>query len=447
MIAAIKTTWALFLGLAFIMLAVGLQNVLLGVRADIEAFSTVITGFIMSGYFVGFVLGSYATPLMVRNVGHVRVFAALASLASVAVLCHVLLVNAPSWIVMRVVTGFAYAGLYVVAESWLNDRSTNETRGQMLSIYMVVVLGGMGGGQLLINLYDPGSFELFLLASVLVSLALVPILLTASPAPAFEAPSSISLLQLYRVSPLGVVGAFGTGMAQATLIGMGAVYAAAVALPVAEISLFMGLVYAGGMLLQWPIGRLSDSLDRRQVLTVTTVVAGTAAALAYIVGLDFGLWPLLACVALLGGTCMPLYSLVVAHTNDHLQPAQMVAASSTLYLAVGIGASAGPILASLAMDEIGPEAYFLFLAAVHGGLGVFALYRMTRRPAVALEEQGGAIPVSQAASPVMGAIYAEEWQDAETGAEGSEETEAVATEDYGVLEERGATEERDNPEP
>jgi MFS family permease len=349
----------------------------------------------------------------------------------------VLLVNPASWIGMRIVTGFSYAGLYVVAESWLNDRSTNETRGQMLSMYMVVVLAGMGGGQLLINLYDPGSFELFLLASVLVSLALVPILLTASPAPAFEAPSSISLFELYRISPLGVVGCFGTGMAQATLIGMGAVYAAAIALPVGEISLFMGLVYLGGMFLQWPIGRLSDKLDRRKVLTATTLVAGAAALIAFLIGLDLGLWPLLACVALLGGTCMPLYSLVVAHTNDHLKPEQMVAASGTLYLALGVGASAGPILASLAMEEIGPKAYFLFLAGVHGGLGAFALYRMTRRPGIALADQGEAIPVSQAASPVMGAIYAEEWQEAETGGESTEETEAVATEDYGVLDEDG----------
>ena len=307
MLAAIKTTWALFLGLAFIMLAVGLQNVLLGVRADLESFSTVVTGFIMSGYFFGFVLGSFATPRLVRNVGHVRVFAALASLASVAVLCHVLLVDPSSWVGMRIVTGFSYAGLYVVTESWLNDRSTNETRGQMLSIYMVVVLAGMGGGQLLINLFDPGSFQLFLLASVLVSIALVPILLDASPAPAFEAPSKLSLFELYRISPLGVVGCFGTGMAQAALIGMGAVYASSIALPVAEISLFMGLVYAGGMPLQWPIGRLSDSLDRRMVLTVVTLVAGGAAFLAFLIGLDFGLWALLGCVAVLGGTCMPLY--------------------------------------------------------------------------------------------------------------------------------------------
>ncbi len=445
MFAAIKTTWTLFLGLAFIMLAVGLQNVLLGVRSDLESFSTVVTGFIMSGYFFGFVLGSLSAPKLVRNVGHIRVFAALASLASVAVLCHVLLVDAPSWIVMRIVTGFSYAGLYVVAESWLNDRSTNETRGQMLSIYMVVVLGGMGAGQALINLYDPGSFELFLLASVLVSLALIPILLNASPAPAFETPSSISLLELYRTSPLGVVGAFGTGMAQAALIGMGAVYAASVALPVAKISLFMGLVYAGGMLLQWPIGRLSDSLDRRQVLTVTTLVAAAAASIAFVIGLDFGLWPLLACVAVLGGTCMPLYSLVVAHTNDHLQPEQMVAASGTLYLVVGLGASAGPVLASLGMDEIGPKAFFLFLAAVHGAIGAFALYRMTRRPAIALEDQGDAIPVSQAASPVMGAIYAEEWQDSDSATES--DGEVLAEEDYGVLEEGEDGARRGDPSP
>ena len=406
MSVAIKSSWALFVGIALIMLGNGLQGSLLGLRASSEGFSTSVTGLVMSGYFAGFLIGSFFVPKMVTAVGHIRVFAALASLASTAVLMHIIVIEPWFWVVMRLVTGFSYAGLYVVAESWINDKATNETRGQLLAAYMVVVLGGMGAGQILLNLGDPDGFALFILSSVLISLAVVPLLLNASPAPGFEAPSKVGLRELYRMSPLGVVASFGTGMAHGTLFGMAAVYAEQVGLTVAGVSFFVGMIFVGGVLLQWPIGFLSDKFDRRRVLTVVTLIAAAAALGGATLG-GFSNYALFFFIGIFGGVCMPLYSLCIAHTNDNLTPEQMVAASSTLYIFVGLGASIGPTSAAFLMDLFGPGAYFYFLFLIHAAIGLFALYRMTRRESVPLAEQGPTIPVASTATSVVTALSAE----------------------------------------
>ncbi len=405
MLFSVKSAWTLFLGLALIMLGNGLQGSLLGIRAAQEGFSTGITGLVMSGYFAGFLFGSYAVPRLVTSVGHVRVFAALASLASTAVLLHAIFVDPWTWTAMRLVTGFCYAGLYVVAESWLNDQATNETRGQLLSIYMIVVLGSMGGGQLLLNLSDPGGFELFVLSSILISLALVPILLHPSPAPAFAVRSSVGLLKLYRLSPLGVTASFGTGMAHAALFGMGAVYAQKIGLSVGSISLFVGMIFIGGILFQWPLGWISDRFDRRQVLTAVTLGAALVAFAGALWAATAPLWLFLV-IGLFGGLCMPQYSICIAHTNDHLTPDQMVAASGTLYTYVGIGAAVGPLAAAFLMESAGAAGYWIFLGLVEAAIGLFALYRMTRREAVALDEQGPLVPLASSATSVAGALSA-----------------------------------------
>jgi MFS family permease len=417
--ATVVSSWALFLGIAFIMLGNGLQGSLLGVRAELEGFPTAVTGLVMTGYFVGFLAGSTVVPRLVTRVGHIRVFAALASLASVAVLLHSVFVDPVSWTAMRLVTGFSYAGLYVVAESWLNDRATNETRGQLLSIYMVVMLCGAGSGQFLLNVADPMGFELFLLASVLVSLALIPILLTVSPAPEFDAPSPVGLRALYRISPLGVLGTLGTGMAQGGLIGMGAVYAKSSGLSIAEVSLFMAATLFGGMLFQWPIGRLSDRFDRRRVLTAVTILAALWAFMATAVTGPlaplFPAWSLFLLAGLFGGMNMPMYSLTIAHTNDFLEPKQMVAASGTLVLVGGIGAVLGPMTLAGAMSVMGPSGFFWGLGVVHAVIGAFALYRMTVRQARPLEDQGAYVPVPPPASPVAAALYPEAAEEEEAG--------------------------------
>ncbi len=414
--SAIASAWALLLGMALIMLGNGLQGTLLGVRATLEGFATTVTGFVMTGYFAGFLVGSVLAPKIVARVGHIRVFAALASLASASALIHAVFVDPWSWGAMRLVTGFSYAGLYVVAESWLNDRATNETRGQILSIYMVVAYGGMTAGQLLLNLADPGGFVLFVLISVLVSLALVPISLTAAPAPAFDTPMRVGLVQLYRISPLGVLGGFGTGMANGMVFGMGAVYARAAGLSVSAVSLFMGLILLGGLLLQWPVGRISDLIDRRKMIVAVTALA-TSLSLLLALTPAISTHGKLGLVFLLGGAVLPLYSLCGAHMNDHLDPSQMVAANSGYVLINGLGASLGPVTVSMAMAAAGPAGFFIALAAVLGAIALFAAWRMTRRASVAPEDRGHFVGMPPRPSPIAGALNPEapgdaaDWKD------------------------------------
>jgi len=397
MLAAIKSSWALFVGLGMLMLGSGLQGSLIGIRAGAENFPTEVTGLVMSSYFVGFLFGAVITPKVVGQVGHVRAFAALASTASTAALVHAVFIDPWVWGAMRLLTGFCFAGIYIVAESWLNDRATNETRGSMLSVYMVVLLGGMSAGQFLLNLADTNSFVLFVLASVLVSMALVPISITAMAAPDFTAPEPLGLRALYRISPLGVVGSLGTGMANAALFSMAAVYAGAAGLSVAQIAIFVSVNIFGGMCFQWPIGRLSDHYDRRRVLTAVTFGAALAALLAATVA-GGEVVALYAMMFLLGGTSFPMYSLCLAHTNDYLKPKQMVSASGTLMLVNGAGAIFGPVAVSLLMGEMGTNGFFASVGAVHAAIGVFALYRMLRRAPLPLEEQGASVPVASSVS-------------------------------------------------
>jgi len=406
MTAAFRASWALLLGVALMMLGSGLQNSLLGVRAEIEAFPTTAIGAIMSGFYAGFLSGSVIVPRIVQSVGHVRAFAALASLASSAALVHVVFVEPVTWAGMRMVTGFAYAGLYIIAESWLNDRATNESRGQLLAAYMVIGLGGQGLGQLLLNLDSPAGFQLFVLVSVLISLALMPILLSRAPAPAIEAPEKVSIGQLYRISPLGVVGCVGAGAAHGALLGMGAVFGRSAGLSVAEVSAFMGSVYLGAVVMQWPLGRLSDRFDRRQVLAAATLLAG-ACALGGLLAVEGPRLALMALAAAFGGLSFPLYALSVSHTNDYLTPRQMVAASASLYFVLGIGAMMGPLAVSWTMSAAGPAGFFAFLAGVHGAVGLFALWRMTRRAARPVEEQGQVAPVAAGGGALATVMAAE----------------------------------------
>ena len=400
MLAAISSAWALLLGIALIMLGNGLQNTLLGVRATLEGFGTGTTGLVMTAYFAGFVAGSVIVPRLLANVGHVRVFAALASLASGATLMHTVFVTALSWGLIRVATGFCFAGLYVVAESWINEAATNKTRGQLLSVYMIMVLGGTGSGQLLMNLWDPRGFELFVLVSVLISFALIPITLSVGRAPAFEASESIGIRALFRASPLGVAGAFLIGIAHSALYAMGPVFATEIGLNVERVSLFIAVALFGGLVLQWPIGWLSDRFDRRRVIVAVAWIAATASLVAGVGGID-SFTVLLAATALLGGMSMPLYSLCGAHTNDHLTPRQIVAASATLVLVGGIGLTMGPLLAAVLMQVAGPQGIFWLLTLMHACIGAYGLYRMMRREPVPLDEQRSYDPVSLRTSPIV----------------------------------------------
>lgn len=405
MLAAVSSCWALFLGMAFLMIGNGLQGTLLGVRASLEAFPTTVTGLLMSAFYFGFLAGSLLTPRMVVRVGHVRVFAALASLASTSILIHALYVEPFTWGLMRLVSGLCYAGLYVVAESWLNEQATNENRGQLLSVYLVITYGGMAIGQILMNVGDPSRAGLFMLVSILISLSLIPMLLSSTRGPMLEAPTPMSIKEVYQASPSAFVSAFLNGIIQGGAVGMGAVYAGLLGLPVAQISLVMIMLLIGGVVFQWPIGRLSDRYDRRIVLTAVTFAAAGAAAVANLVDASF--ISLLAAVFLFGGMMMPMYSLALAYANDHLRPEQMVAASGTLVLVGGAGAFLGPTVVAASMDLFGPRGFFWALAVIHTLLGIFVLYRMTQRPALPADEQGTYVAMPSRATYVAGEMFGE----------------------------------------
>ena len=397
---ALKSSWALLLGFGILMLGDGLQASLLAIRADLEGFSTTTTGLIMSSFYVGFLCGSILTPRIMVLVGHIRVFAALAALASAAILIHAVFVEISVWILLRLVSGFCFAGLYVVAESWLNDRATNESRGKVLSLYMVVTYVGVGIGQLFLNLGSPSDYPLFILTSVLVSIAVLPLLLSAGSPPEYVDSVNIKLSELFRVSPLGVVGVFIEGMVTATFFALGPVYAQRIGMDVKNISYFMTIAVVGTILLQWPIGALSDRFNRRTVLTAITFLAMGTAVLCALFGELNRLW-LFVLVGLFCGLSLPLYSVSIAHTNDHLRPEQMIAASGTLVLVGGLGAVSGPLVVAFVMDSTGISGFFWCMGAAHLLTGLFALYRIAKRAATPLEEQGSYTPAGLHPSSVV----------------------------------------------
>jgi MFS family permease len=425
-VLSVSTAWALLLGMSMLIFSNSLLNTLLSLRAGIEGFPILVIGAIMAGYSVGFLVGSVYVARLLRAVGHVRVFAALASLASVASLIHGLVIDPFVWAAMRFVTGFCSAALYVVAESWLNDSSSNENRGRMLSIYMLVNYFGYVAGQMILNVAPPTDIALFIFASIAVSLALVPLLLSSNPAPRFEATEAFNLKKLLHTSPLGVLASMGAGMALGGLINLGAVYGQQVGLSLAEITFLMAAPTVGGALLQYPIGRLSDIFDRRQIILLVCALATVFPLAAIYLG-GLSVWVLLISVALYGGMVLPLYSLAIAHTNDQLKPEQMVAASAGLVSVYGIGYIVGPLSSSGLMTLLGSNGFFWYLIILHAFLAAFALYRMTRRAAVPLEDQGPYITIPPRTSPLADAV-AEEFAE-ELAEESAAESAGNAEED------------------
>ncbi len=401
MLTVIRATWPLLFGVLLLQLSHGLMGTLLGVRANLESFSTTTTGIVMSGFYLGILAGSVLTQRLVIRVGHVRVFAGLVSLASSSVLVFAILVDPFSWFAMRFLTGFCVSGATIVAESWLNSSASNERRGELLSVYMLVVYGGLALGQFLINIGDPQGFEIFIIASILVSIAIVPMLLTATQVPVVTTPGTLGLMGLFRFSPLAAVGIVGCGLTQGALFGIGPVYADIVGFSVKGISVFMALTIVGGMLFQWPIGRLSDRLDRRLVLTVLSLLAACSAIIAGLLSTGPST-ALLMMFALVGGLCIPLYSLCISHANDYLSPEEMVAASGALVMGYGIGACFGPSIGAGLMQFVGPVGLPLWFAIINGSVGVFAVYRMTQRQSVPLDEQGSYMAVPATSTVATG---------------------------------------------
>ena len=385
-----KNSWALFLGMGFLMMAYGFQGSLLGVRAVQEEFSLTATGFMMSGYFVGYFIGAATIPNIISRVGHIRVFAAFASLASLVILIHSIFIHPLIWFLLRVLTGISMVCIYTVAESWLNDRSSNKNRGSVLSIYMVILYGTMGIGMFLLNFSKPENYQPFILVSIITSLALIPILLTKKKPPTFKKIKAMSLNELYKVSPFGMVSSLFYGTIQSALFTLLAVYSASMNFTIFEISFVTFLLAVSGAISQFPIGKLSDLYDRRKVIVITTFGAAILSLCCiFSVGLMYlpeghattKNWFFLF-ITLFSFCSLPMFSLILAHTNDFIPKEKFVAAGAGLQFVFGLGAMSGPFLCSIFMNIVGENGFFVFLFFFHSIIGIFGIYRMKVRAAV-----------------------------------------------------------------
>jgi len=391
MLKIFKNSWALFSGYFILMIAHGFQGNLLGVRSVIEEFNFMATGALMSGYFVGYFAGANSIPKLVGKVGHIRVFAAFASMASLSILIHAVFVNPIAWTFARFITGFSLVAIFIVMESWLNDRANNRTRGQLLSIYMLITLTGISLGTLLLNFSSPEKYEPFILVSLLLSSALIPILLTKRKAPKFRKLGFINLKGLYKTSPLGAVSMFCTGLIHSALFSLGAVYAASMNFSLFEISLLMFVITISGGIFQWPIGYYSDNTDRRIILIFCTFLAALFAFLAIIssgtslenmylatsIGVNKIMFFIYA--GLYAGMAIPLFTLNLAYVNDYIPKEKFVAAGGGMQIIFGLGAMAGPFSCSLLMNKFGTNGFFVHLLTFHLIIGLFGLYRITKR--------------------------------------------------------------------
>jgi MFS family permease len=389
-----RSVASLLISVGIMFLGQGLLNTLLGVNLAAMDLPSTISGLVMSGYFLGLLLGSVFAIHVIHRVGHIRAFAALASIFSAAALAHAFFTEPIFWGLLRVLAGFCMAGLLMCTESWLNEVSTRETRGTVLSMYMIATYLSQGAAQFLLGLGPTSGYVLFALVSILLSAALVPVALTKVPGPALPTPRRFGFRKLIEISPTGVVGCLSSGLALGAFYGVGPLFARNVGLDLSGTAAFLSAIILGGLILQWPIGWISDRFDRRPVIIFVglgmTAVSGALVALS-LAELDLNtLGPtvaLLSLGAVFGALASTLYPLSAALANDWIDPQDMVPASGGLLLAYSIGAVIGPIVASVAMDLMGPGGLFALVIAVGLVVAVFTYIRMQVRESVPMDEQ------------------------------------------------------------
>lgn len=389
MLSAFSSISALLAGVGIMTLGYGFLGTLLAVRMSVEGFATFTSGLVMAAYFLGLVVGSLTAAKAVRAVGHIRVFAAFASLFSAATLIHVFVIDPWIWGGLRLIEGYCMAGLFLCVESWLNDRATNETRGAVLSMYMITTYLFAGLAQFLLTLGAVEGFFLFAVTSVLASLSLVPVALSRSPAPVLPEARVFGLRRLVAISPVGIAGCLVAGLASGAFYALGPRFGARAGLDSMGIAALMGFSIFGGLLFQLPLGRLSDRFDRRKVIVVVSLVLSAAGAGMAFVALgptEPTAWHLLL-VLPFGGMLFALYPLSLAHANDHIDPQDFVAASGGLILSFSVGATIGPIAASGVMEAVGPGGLFAFIGGSGVLLAVFTWYRLGVREAIPAPEK------------------------------------------------------------
>jgi MFS family permease len=388
MIQIITPIASLLLGVAILLTGQGLQSVLLPVRANLEGFSTFAVGIVGASYFLGFTLGCLKGTALIRNVGHVRVFAAMTAVASASPLLQGMWVNLWTWGVLRVLTGYCFAVLYVVIESWLNERSTDENRGTVFSAYILINMTVLALGQQMLLFSDPKQLQLFAVTSVLVSLAAVPVALSTSQSPSLIEDARMDFGYCLRKSRGGMLGSLTSGLTAGAFWSLAPVFIAGFSGAISLTAGFMTVVVLGGAAGQFPLGRLSDHLDRRYVMFWTSVAAAFLSVLLWATAGGLSPVGMLALGFLWGAISFPLYSVSVAHANDRADPDKYVVISSAVLLMYGLGAVMGPLIASGFMSLLGAAGLFAFAAIAFAGNAMYVAFGSLRRKPVAAGEIG-----------------------------------------------------------
>ena len=399
MIKKIVSVYSLLAATAILLLGSGLLGTVVALRAGIETFPKGLIGLIMAGFFMGYVLGSYLCPHVIRNFGHIRSFSVFAAIGCTCVLLHGLWIQPIIWLVLRILTGICMLGMYLVIESWLNNLATSKTRGSLFAIYMSINLLALGTGQYLLLIYDAHTLQAFSLIALFFSLALVPIALTRMQQPAPVPESRLGIAHLYGTSPLAVFGALISGMVNGAFWGMGPIYALSVGFDEPGIALFMSGVIFGGALLQWPLGHLSDNFDRRLVIFGVSLLASLAALTVFYSIDSYRIIGLLA-TFIFGGCAFSIYALSMAHANDHNDVQHLLETNRGLLLLSGIGATIGPILAGLLMQGFNAHVLMILFAGLMLLLAVLAIMRRTVGESITTDEQADFIIMART-SPAM----------------------------------------------
>lgn len=394
MIKAVRPVLQVLLAVVFMESALSILSPLIGLQLARDGVATEIIGFVASAYFAGFLLGTLSCHYVIDRVGHIRAFAVFAALAANATLLHAIWHDEFLWLALRAISGYAVAGLFVIIESWLNDKATSENRGRVFSLYMIVSWAASGSGALGLNLDDPDGFLLFSLASMLFATALIPMALTRVGNPEIGHREHFGIYRLFRISPTGVTVAFGSGLVNTGLYALLPAYTESLNFTTAELSIIWTASTIAGLVIQFPIGWLSDHFGRRPLMVAS---ASSAAAIAVVIATlpDPAFWPLLILLFVLEGLAAPLYALAIGQTNDYVSKKDFVAASAGLLFAWGLGAAIGPVLGGFVMAPLGPRGLFVFQAVSLGLLAAFVVIRMILRRALSPKDQSNYVAVPQ----------------------------------------------------
>ena len=390
----------LFLGVGLLLVGVGLLFSVLGLRAGVAQFSSTTLGLVTSAYYAGFVAGTFACPILIRKVGHIRAFAAMASLASTMPILHALWIDPWFWGVLRFITGVCMVGLYIVIESWLNALAPNALRGRLFAVYMAVNFVALALGQWLILVGDRLGFVPFAMVSVMFSFALLPITMTKVDEPAPVQAPKFSLRSLYDASPLGMAAAVASGLITGAFYGMGTVFGKAAGFSDAGVASFMAAAILGGAIFQWPVGIFSDRHDRRVVLLWVCVLGAGVTLLGFVLA-HYAVDALLPLALVFGGLIFSMYGLGVAHVNDVIDSSRLVEFTGGLLLLHGVGAAIGPVLAGTVMDVAGPSSLMLFYAAVMGAMALYTVKRLRYFPPVPAEQKADFVAMGGGSQAVL----------------------------------------------